>query len=222
MNIFNIIGPEMIGPSSSHTAGAVRLGNVAYEMMLGQKPLRIKIELSGSFGTTYKGHGTDKALIAGILGFKSDAEAIRNSLEIAEEMGIEYSFVPKQIPDTHPNTARISFECENGLRGRVMGASVGGGNIRIHEINGLKLDISADSPTLLITHSDTPGVIADVTNHIADFDPDSNICNFTLSRDQRGGTALMTIALDNVPREELGASLENIENVHSVILIKPV
>ncbi|NMA93640.1 MAG: L-serine ammonia-lyase, iron-sulfur-dependent, subunit beta [Clostridiales bacterium] len=222
MNIFNIIGPEMIGPSSSHTAGAVRLGNVAYEMMLGAKPLRVKIELSGSFGTTYKGHGTDRALIAGILGFKSDDEAIRNSLKIAEEMGLNYSFVPTQIPDAHPNTARISFECENGLKGRVMGASVGGGNIRIHEINGLKLDIAADSPTLLIIHSDTPGVIADVTNHISDFDPDNNICNFTLSRDQRGGTALMTIALDNIPKEELGTSLENIENVQSVILIKPV
>lgn len=222
MNIFNIIGPRMIGPSSSHTAGAVRLGNVAHKMMQGQRPVRVRIELSGSFTTTYKGHGTDRALIAGILGFKSDDEAIRKSLKIADDLGLDYSFIPTQIPDTHPNTVRIHFECQSGLKGCVMGASVGGGNIRIHEINGLKMDISAENPTLLITHRDKPGVIANVTNHIAASDPSINICNFSLSRDQKGGIALMTIELDHRPKKNLPSALEGIDHVQSVVLIRPI
>lgn len=222
MNIFNIIGPRMIGPSSSHTAGAVRLGNVAYKMMQGKRPLKVQIELSGSFATTYKGHGTDRALIAGILGFKSDDEAIRKSLKIADERGLNYAFIPTHIPDTHPNTVRISFECEQGLKGQVMGASVGGGNIRINEINGLKMDISAESPTLLITHKDKPGVIAKVTQVIAESDPDINIAHFTMSRDQKGGLALMTIELDQIPKPDLASALEGIKHVQSVILIKTI
>ena len=113
MNVFDIIGPVMIGPSSSHTAGAVRLGRVAWKI-LGERAVKAQIQLSGSFAHTYRGHGTDKALIAGIMGMHSDDERIRRSLSIAQEEGLLFSFTEEDIPGAHPNTARISLEGENG------------------------------------------------------------------------------------------------------------
>ncbi|MFR9307844.1 MAG: serine dehydratase beta chain [Lachnospiraceae bacterium] len=127
MNIFQMIGPVMIGPSSSHTAGAVRLGRVANKIMDGSRPAELRIELSGSFAKTYQGHGTDRALLAGIMGVHSYSEEIRDALRIAEERGIRYEFVPVSIAGAHPNTARIHFRCEDGSSGVVQGASIGGG-----------------------------------------------------------------------------------------------
>ena len=140
MNVFDIIGPVMIGPSSSHTAGAVRLGRVANKLMDGKTPSRVEITLSGSFARTYRGHGTDRALLAGIMGWHSYSEEIRDALEIASERGIRYEFIKKDIPGAHPNTARIFFELPDGTSGSVQGASVGGGNIRVDLVNGMKVD----------------------------------------------------------------------------------
>ena len=114
MNVFDIIGPIMIGPSSSHTAGAVRLGQVANKVLGGAEPQDIKIELSGSFAKTYKGHGTDRALLAGIMGYHSYSEEIRNIFELADAKNIKYQFIPTNIPDAHPNTARIYVLAKNG------------------------------------------------------------------------------------------------------------
>ena len=133
MNVFDIIGPVMIGPSSSHTAGAVRLGRVAWKI-LGEDVAQADIQLAGSFAQTYRGHGTDKALIAGIMGMHSDDERIRRSLELARERGLAFSFREEDIPGAHPNTARISLVGEHGARAVVQGASVGGGNILITQI----------------------------------------------------------------------------------------
>ena len=186
MNVFDIIGPVMIGPSSSHTAGAVRLGRVAWKI-LGEDVVQADIQLAGSFAQTYRGHGTDKALIAGIMGMHSDDERIRRSLELARERGLAFSFREEDIPGAHPNTALISLVGEHGARAVVQGASVGGGNILITQINGMAVSFTGQYNTLLVLHHDQPGVIAAVTNFIAS--SDLNIGNFRLSRPRKGGEA---------------------------------
>ena len=128
--VFDIVGPVMIGPSSSHTAGAARLGLMAGKI-LGERVVKAEILLHGSFAQTYRGHGTDKALLGGIMGFEPEDERLRDALEIASDRGIEYSFSPVDIPEAHPNTAVLLLTGEKGRTVRVEGASIGGGNIRI-------------------------------------------------------------------------------------------
>lgn len=220
MNIFQMIGPIMIGPSSSHTAGAVRLGRVANKVMNGIKPVKLDIELSGSFARTYKGHGTDRALLAGIMGFHSSSEEIRDALTIAEERGIVYHFIPTDIPRSHPNTARIRFELVDGSVGSVEGASIGGGNIRVDYVNGMRVDFNGENHTILVLHHDKPGVIADVTSLIRLKYRDLNIGGFKLSREDRGGQVLMTIELDELPPDELTMDLMKLDNVKNAVLIR--
>ena len=219
MNVFDIIGPIMIGPSSSHTAGAVRLGYVARKV-LGETPVKAEIELCGSFAQTYRGHGTDKALIAGILGMNSDDERIRNSLELAAEEGLKFHFSPVNIPGVHPNTARITLEGENGAKVVVQGASVGGGNILVSDINGMDVAVTGQHNTLLVLHHDKPGTIAAVTNFVAY--SGVNIGNFRLSRPRKGGEAVMTIEVDGTIPEVLLQSLKIVPNVINVVLIKAI
>ncbi|MBE7005087.1 MAG: L-serine ammonia-lyase, iron-sulfur-dependent, subunit beta [Ruminococcaceae bacterium] len=220
MNIFDIIGPVMIGPSSSHTAGAVRLGRVANKIMDGRQPERVVITLSGSFARTYKGHGTDRALLAGILGYHSWDEEIRDALEIARARGLNYEFVCHDIPGAHPNTALIRYTLPGGEEGEVTGASVGGGNIRVDEVNGMRVDFNGDYSTILVLHLDRPGVIADVTQLMRTKYPDANIANFRLSRKERGGMSVMTIEIDGVATEGMALDLRGVENVVNALLIK--
>ena len=149
MNVFDIIGPVMIGPSSSHTAGAVRLGRVAWQI-LEDEPVKAVIELSGSFAQTYRGHGTDKALVAGIMGMNSFDERIRCSLDLAKEQGLEYEFHEVMIPESHPNTARIHLLGKSGKTVDIQGASVGGGNILVEKINGMDVSYTGQSTTILV------------------------------------------------------------------------
>ena len=220
MNVFDIIGPVMIGPSSSHTAGAVRIGRVVNKLMDGQTPEKLEIVLSGSFAQTYRGHGTDRALLAGIMGFRSDSAEIRDALEIAKERGISYEFIKRDIPGAHPNTARITYTLADGSTGSAQAASVGGGNIRVDLINGMKVDFSGESNTLLVMHLDRPGVIAAVTTLMRWEYADLNICNFHLSREQRGGNAIMTIEIDNMPPAELIGDIRKLEHVTNALLIR--
>ena len=220
MNVFDIIGPVMIGPSSSHTAGAVRLGRVVNKIMDGRKPEQVTITLSGSFARTYKGHGTDRAWIAGILGYHSLDAEIRDALEIAEERGLNYKFICRDLPGAHPNTAAIRFLLPGGETGEVVGASVGGGNIRVDEVNGMRVDFNGDYSTILVIHLDRPGVIADVTQLMRTQYPDANIANFRLSRRERGGEAIMTIEIDGVATEGMAADLRTVDNVINALLIK--
>ena len=220
MNVFDIIGPVMIGPSSSHTAGAVRIGRVVNKLMDGQTPEKLEIVLSGSFAQTYRGHGTDRALLAGIMGFHSDSAEIRDALEIAKERGINYVFVKKDRPGAHPNTARITYTLADGSTGSAQAASVGGGNIRVDLINGMKVDFSGESNTLLVMHLDRPGVIAAVTTLMRWEYADLNICNFHLSREQRGGNAIMTIEIDNMPPEALIEDVRKLDHVTNAMLIR--
>jgi L-serine dehydratase len=209
----------MIGPSSSHTAGAVRLGQLARKI-LGERAVKADIQLSGSFAQTYRGHGTDKALIAGIMGMFSDDERIRNSLDIAAEEGLEFSFRPQDIPGTHPNTARIILTGENGAGCEIQGASIGGGNILVTEINGMTVSVTGQYNTLLILHRDKPGTIATVTNFMAY--SGINIGNFRLSRPKKGGEAVMTIEVDGDVPEDLIHSLRILPNIINVILIREI
>ena len=220
MNIFDIIGPVMIGPSSSHTAGAVRLGRVANKL-IDQRPLkRVEITLSGSFAQTYRGHGTDRALMAGIMGYHSYSPEIRDALEIARKRGIEYAFLKRNIKGAHPNTALIHFFLEDGSEGTVQGASIGGGNILVHQIDGLNVEFSGDSNTIIVMHQDRPGVIAAVTQVMHWEYADLNISSFHLSRESRGGISIMTIEVDGLPPADLIAKIRGIEYVHNAILVR--
>lgn len=219
MNIFDIIGPIMIGPSSSHTAGAVRLGRVAWKI-LGERAIRADIQLSGSFAQTYRGHGTDKALIAGILGMPTDDERIRRSLELARESGLEFHFTESDIPGAHPNTARISLTSASGATAVVQGASIGGGNILVTQINGMEVSFTGQYNTLLVLHYDKPGTIAAVTNFMAC--SEVNIGNFRLARPKKGGEALMTIEVDGDVSDDLINRLRILPNVINVVLIRAI
>ncbi len=222
MNVFDIIGPIMIGPSSSHTAGAVRLGRVANKL-IDRRPLkRVEITLSGSFAQTSKGHGTDRALLAGIMGYHSYSPEIRDALTIASERGIDYTFLKEDIRGAHPNTARIRFTLADGEEGTVQGASVGGGNILVHQINGLNVEFNGESSTILVMHQDKPGVIASVTQLMHFEYADLNISNFHLSREARGGNAIMTIEIDGQPPEELVGAIRKIRFVSNAILIRRI
>ena len=220
MNVFDIIGPVMIGPSSSHTAGAVRLGRVVNKLSDGRIPARVEITLSGSFAQTYKGHGTDRALLAGIMGYHSYSPEIRDALMIADKKGMQYSFIKENIRDAHPNTASIKYYTEDGAEGTVQGASVGGGNIKVDHINGMRVSFSGDKNTLLVMHEDKPGVIASVTNIMHWQYEDLNIAGFRLSRQAKGGEAIMTIEIDGNPPDTLIEDLRKLKYISNAILIR--
>jgi len=218
MNIFDIIGPIMIGPSSSHTAGAVRMGRIAWKI-LGDTPIKADIGLVGSFATTYKGHGTDKALIAGILGMKPDDENIRKSLELAKESGLEYSFEEKKLQNVHPNTAVIDLTGKSGAKCTVEGASIGGGNIQITKLNGMDAAFNGEKDTLIIAHHDRPGAINAVTGSLAS--SSINIGNFRLSRPRKNEMAIMTIELDSAIEKPVVNELRGLKDIVSVVYMHP-
>lgn len=218
MNVFDIIGPVMIGPSSSHTAGAARIGRIAY-MLLGQPAKRAEILLHGSFAKTYKGHGTDKALIAGIMGMKPDDARLRSSFELAEQAGLSFEITTGHLEDAHPNTAQITLYGEDS-QVSVQGASVGGGNILINRINGMAVEISGQFTTLIVLHRDAPGTIAHVTELLGS--NGINIANFRLAREQKGGTAVMTIEIDGDAGKELNRQVAALENVLGSTMLRPI
>ena len=192
--VFDIIGPVMIGPSSSHTAGAARLGLMARKI-LGEKPVKAEILLHGSFAQTYRGHGTDKALLGGILGFAPEDMRLREALNIAAQQGLVYSFAPVDIPEAHPNTAINKLTGESGRVIQVEGASVGGGNIRITRIGDFDVDLTGKYPALIIVHKDRPGVVNGVTSILARYK--INIAYMRVSRKMRGQEAMMIVETDD-------------------------
>lgn len=217
MNVFDIIGPVMIGPSSSHTAGAVRLGRIS-RALLGKEPVRAEIQLHGSFAQTYHGHGTDKALIAGIMGMQPDDQRIRNSLELATKQGLVYSFTKVVLENAHPNTALIHLTAEDGTSCSLQGASVGGGNILVTRINGMAADFSGQYTTFLVLHRDKPGMIAEVARFMAE--KGINIGTFRSIRTAKGGTAVMTLEvdMDNIP-SELVDEIRSQPNILNCVMI---
>lgn len=210
---FDIIGPVMIGPSSSHTAGAARIGRVA-RTLFGRKPQKAEIFLYGSFAETYKGHGTDVAIVGGLLDFDTFDERIPESLGLAEKEKIEIEFhVEKMVPD-HPNTVRIRlFDEDKELE--LVGISIGGGTIEITELNSFQLKLSGESPAILVVHNDQFGVISAVTTIMAR--NEINISHMEVSRKEKGKMAMMVIEVDQKIDESIIKELEGLPNVTQVI-----
>ena len=219
MNVFDILGPVMIGPSSSHTAGAARIGRIAWAL-LGKDAVRAEITLYGSFAKTYKGHGTDKALIAGIMGMKTDDSRIRNAPDIAKERGLEISIKTDELEGCHPNTARVTLWDEEGNQVTLLGSSVGGGNILVTEVNGMEVSITGQQTTLIVLHQDKPGLIAAVSEVLSA--ADVNICNFRLSRQHKGGQAVMSIELEGDFGKELNERIKQLPFVFSSTMLRPI
>lgn len=213
MDVFDIIGPVMVGPSSSHTAGAVKIGYVSRQL-LGEEPVVVSIGLCGSFWATGKGHGTDRALAAGLMGFHADDERIPQSLEIARKKEIKIHFYKAEGRHTHPNTAILTMEGKSGRKLEVIACSLGGGRIRICEIDGLEANFCGEYPTLVVHNLDQPGHVTEVTSMLAH--KSVNIATMQLYRDSRGGNAVMVIECDQeVPAESIEwlAHLEGILKV---------
>lgn len=219
MDVFDIIGPIMIGPSSSHTAGACRIGKYA-RSILDEDVQTAEIYFSGSFAKTYRGHGTDKAIVAGLMGMDTDDLRIRNSLELAKEAGMDYVFIPTQIDDAHPNTVLLKITGVSGKYWEVEGASIGGGRISIRRINGTPVDISGDATTLLVYHLDTPGMISDVTSILAR--NGVNIGKFELRRAVKGGEAVMVIEIDGDMDDSINDAIRSFPNVYESIVLKAI
>lgn len=195
MGIFDVIGPVMVGPSSSHTAGAVRIGLFA-RLLLKAQPTSAQIVLHGSFAATGEGHGTPLALLAGLLGLATDDERIPEARGLAEAAGMAYAFDQDDLGDVHPNTVRIRMEAE-GTRLEVQASSVGGGRILVTQIDGLPVELDGSYPTILLAYPDRPGWVAVVSSLLAQ--AQVNIASIKAHRDARGGVALMTIQCDQVP-----------------------
>jgi L-serine dehydratase len=217
MNIFDIIGPVMIGPSSSHTAGALRIGRAGY-LLLGEEPASADIGLSGSFAETGKGHGTDKALIAGLLGMLPDDERIRNSFDIAREQGLSYTIHNIRLPRAHPNTARLRLKSRSGRECALQGASVGGGNIVITSVNGTETAVTGQNDTLIISHKDMPGIIAEVATVLSWYS--INIGNFRLNRPDKGYQAVMVIEIDGKMQTDVLDKLRSLPHISGVIFLR--
>lgn len=219
-SIFEIIGPIMIGPSSSHTAGAVRIGRIAREI-LGKKPIRAMILFHGSFAETYRGHGSDKAVVGGILGFSTDDLRIRNALEIAEKEGLKIEFKTVDLGEEyHPNTIKIILENSNGLKIWIIGSSIGGGNIIVTKVNGFEADISGDYHALITIHDDKPGMIAKITSILAK--NEINIARMKVSRIRKGALAFSSLEVDQEIPREVVKEIEKIIGVNLVRALKPI
>lgn len=219
MNLFDIIGPVMIGPSSSHTAGAARIGRVARQL-LGEKPVRALVSFHGSFEKTYQGHGTDRAVAGGLMDMGVDDERLRDSLSLAQESGLEIVFQPVRLRDAHPNTVVVDLTGEFGKHVRVQAASIGGGSIRVQYLDGLEVGFSGEKTTLIIRHTDAPGAIAMVTHLLSD--ARINIATMRVFRREAGGEAIMAIELDEHPKEFLLTALRVLPAVTDVTLLDQI
>lgn len=213
MNILDIIGPVMVGPSSSHTAGAARIGQITGKL-LGEQVKTAEILLHGSFLATGKGHGTDRALVAGLLGLSVDDSRIPDSFALAKERGMEFTFGSVSLQNAHPNSVKLKVTGVSGRKLEVIAASVGGGRIRIHEIDGLRADFSAETPTLVVYNKDRPGVVVSVSLKLGL--AGVNIGTMQVYRDERGGHAVMVIEVDQEVPAECIADLEYESGIEKV------
>lgn len=208
-SVFDIIGPVMIGPSSSHTAGAARIGKAARDL-LGVEPTWAKIHLYESFAKTYKGHGTDYALAGGLLGFETDDTRMSEALDLAKSRGLEIEFIEDTAAVDHPNTARLIIGNESE-QVELVGISIGGGKVEIIELNGFALRLSGNHPAILVMHNDRFGAIASVTNILAKHE--INIGHMEVNRKDVGKEALMVIETDQNLNDDVLKELDSAENI---------
>lgn len=214
---FDILGPIMIGPSSSHTAGAARLAKISAEIA-GGGFYEVEFLLHGSFAMTYKGHGTDKALVAGILGMEPDDENLRDSFEIAEEKRINTIFKETDLGYQHPNTVKIVFRYEDKDDFYVMGSSVGGGNIIITDINGNKVELTGNKPTIFLRYADRKGVINEVSSIVS-----TNALNIaTMNVTREKGIATLVCELDDPITNPVAEEIQKLQNISFIKFINPI
>lgn len=205
MNLFDIMGPVMVGPSSSHTAGAVRMGFVARKL-LGFQPARANIALHGSFAATGAGHGTDKAIVAGLLAMKPDDPDIPRSFQLAKEARLDVRIQTVDLRDAHPNTAVMTLIGERGRTVVVNASSLGGGRIRVNSIDGMTAAFSGDLPTLVIRNQDKPGIVSEVSSCLARHEV--NIATMQLYRDRREGLSVMVLECDQPLTPEIIGNIQ--------------
>lgn len=218
LSIFDVIGPNMIGPSSSHTAGAVSIALMARKLF-SEEIVKVTFTLYGSFAKTYQGHGTDRALLGGILGFPTYDERIRDAFDHAKEMGVEYQFVIAEETNTnHPNTADIDLI---GITGRTMslrGESIGGGKMKIVRLNGIDVEFTGEYSTLIVKQLDKPGVVAHITQALSE--QNVNIAFMRLFREDKGATAYTVVESDEPIPTEILDQIRTNENVLNLVLIQ--
>lgn len=218
VGVFDILGPIMVGPSSSHTAGAARLGKVARAVAGGDID-DVTFYLHGSFAKTYKGHGTDRALVAGILGMEPSDLRLRDSLIIAKEMGLKIRFREVDLGDVHPNTVRFVIKGNEGIY-ELIGSSIGGGSIEVTSVNGNSVNFTGAYPTIIVSNKDVPGVLSKVAAIL--YDNDINIAFMKVFRNQKGRDATMVFEVDHEVTPEVIGNVKAIEGINKVIMINPI
>ena len=218
MNIFDILGPIMVGPSSSHTAGAVRMGGMA-RALLGGRPVKAEVLLHGSFASTGDGHGTHQAIIAGVLGLRPDDSRVPHSFELAKERGLEFSFGCCELRGVHPNSALIKLTGEDGRTIEVGASSPGGGRIKVFSVDGLSTEFSGELPTLVVHNTDKPGCVSQVTAVLAR--RGLNVATLQLNRGGRGGSAVMVIECDQKIEPEAADEIRALPGILRVTQYAP-
>ncbi len=216
MNIFDVVGPIMIGPSSSHTAGVVKIGNIC-KKILGHTPKNVEITFYGSFADTYVGHGTDKAIIGGLLGYATDDKRIRDSLQDAEKNDYNFKIVTKDKKTRHPNTVKVEAIGIDGNFTSILAESTGGGAILIRKINGMDVELNGVLNTILLQYDDKPGMIFKISKIL--LDQNINIATLNCYRSNKGGIAILSIEIDGVINNSIKEIIKNIETVHTVRFI---
>lgn len=218
LSIFDVIGPNMIGPSSSHTAGAVSMALLARKMC--PSPIcRVTFTLYGSFAKTYRGHGTDRALLGGILGFATDDARIRDSFSLAREASVEYEYiVDEETVTDHPNTADMDILCVDGYRLLVRGVSVGGGKVKIVRINQIDVEFTGEYSTLIVRQTDKPGVVAHITQCLSNYNV--NIAFMRMFREDKGATAYTVVESDEPIPDSILQEMKENAYVHELMLIQ--
>lgn len=218
ISVFDVLGPNMVGPSSSHTAGAAVIAFLAQKMLNG--PLtKVDFTLYGSFAKTYHGHGTDRALLGGIMGFATDDMRIRDSFTIARERNLEFSFTANdQETEVHPNTVDIAMTNATGQKMTIRGESLGGGKVRIVRINQVHVDFTGEYSAVIVIHQDTPGVVAHITKSLSD--RNVNIAFMRLFRENKGQIAYSIVESDGRLPEDISTALYENANVHDVMIVQ--
>ncbi|MCB2305173.1 L-serine ammonia-lyase, iron-sulfur-dependent subunit beta [Clostridium estertheticum] len=216
---FDILGPIMIGPSSSHTAGAARLAKVA-SIIAGKNIMSVQFVLHGSFAKTYKGHGTDKALIAGILGMDPWDDRLKDSMNIANEEGLNVEFAFADLGDVHPNTVKFVITKKSGRVIEIIGSSVGGGNILIFSVDGEAVEFTGNYPTIIVRHKDIPGMISKVSTIL--YEENVNIAFMNVYRNSRGLNATMVFETDSIVGEDVLNRIKSMGNIYNIREIAPL
>ena len=219
ISVFDVIGPNMVGPSSSHTAGAASIALLAGKM-IGEKITKVTFTLYGSFAKTYKGHGTDKALVGGILGFETDDVRIRESFSIARESGLEFDFVCNHSDDEdiHPNTVDMEIVGQSGRKLTVRGESLGGGKVMLTRINGVKVQFTGEYHALIVIQRDNPGVVAGITSVLSSWDV--NIAYLRVFREEKGGLAYTIVESDEEISEKAIEVIKKNPAIQDIMLVK--